>query len=75
MRRFSDPYRTTARFNSTCSQCGKTLTKGDPIVYDKMRKLVYCLSEDENDCGSQILRDVQAERSMDQYGTDVMYDY
>jgi len=67
----SDPYRTTARFNSTCSMCGKTINKGDSIVYDKYRRLVYCLSDSQPDCGSNVLQSVQAERSYDQYGTDI----
>lgn len=66
----SDPYRTIARFNSNCSVCGKPIKKGDPIVYDKYRKLVYCLSVDQN-CGNDVLISVQAEKSMDQYGTDI----
>jgi len=67
----SDPYRTQARFSSTCSQCGKTINKGDSIVYDKYRRLVYCLSPDVSDCGTSVLQGVQAERSFDQYGTDI----
>lgn len=70
-RRFSDPYLTRAKFRSTCSNCGKVVNKGDSIVYDKFRKLVYCIQETGSDCGSEILRTVQAERSMDQYGTDI----
>lgn len=66
MRNFSDPYRTIARFKSTCDTCKDTVTKGQAIVYDKMRKRVYCWK-----CGQEILRGVQAERSMDMYGTDI----
>ena len=71
----SDPHKTIARFNSTCSTCGKSINKGDDIVYDKYRKLVYCLSSVDIDCGSELLRSIQAEKSMDQFGTDCMYDY
>ena len=67
----SDPYRTTARFNSICSQCGKAIKKNDGIVYDKYRKLVYCFSSIEPSCGSELLRSIEAEKSMDQYGTDI----
>ena len=65
-KKFADPYRTEARFNSKCSVCEKPIKKGDSIVYDKMRRLVYCA-----DCGASIIRGVQAEKSMDQYGTDI----
>lgn len=66
-----DPYLTRAKFSGTCSTCGKRIDKGDSIVYDKYRKLVYCIDESKKDCGSQLLRDIQAEKSMDQYGTDI----
>ena len=65
-KRFSDPYRTTARFKSFCASCHKVIVKGDSIIYDKMRRLVYC-----ERCGAEILRGVQAEKSMEQYGTDI----
>jgi len=47
----------------------KTTNKGDQIVYDKYRKLVFCL----NGCGEgeSILQGVRAEKSMDEYGTDI----
>ena len=68
MRKYTgDPYKTTARFQSSCSSCKKTINKGDSIVYDKFRRLVYCLPG----CGAEILQGVQAEKSMDQYGTDI----
>ena len=67
----SDPYRTMARFNSTCSTCGKSIKKGDSIVYDKYRKLVYCLSDNVPACGTELLKSIQAEKSYDQYGTDI----
>jgi len=65
----TDPYQTTARFKSACSGCSKTINKGDQIVYDKYRKLVFCL----NGCGEgeSILQGVRAEKSFDQYGTDI----
>ena len=63
---FSDPYRTIARFDSTCSVCHKIIKKDDPIVYDRMRRLVYCA-----DCGYSVIQGVKAERSMEQYGTDI----
>jgi len=69
----TDPYQTTARFNSVCSGCGKKIKKGDPIVYDRYRKLVFCL--DGCGEGESILKGVRAEKSMDQFGTDIMYDY
>ena len=63
----TDPYRTIAQFHSTCSQCGNTIKRGDSIVYDRYRKLVYCMPE----CGTEILKSINAEKSMDQYGTDI----
>ena len=32
-KRGGDPYRTNARFNSTCHTCKKQIRKGDPIIY------------------------------------------
>ena len=64
--RYSDPYRTDARFNSICTGCGKTITKGTPIVYVPNEKKAYHI-----DCDGGIMRGLQAERSMDQYGTDI----
>jgi hypothetical protein len=68
MRRFSDPYSTIARFPSRCSisSCQAKINKGDSIVYDKMRGLVYCRL-----CGEPVLDNVRAEKSMEQYGTDI----
>ncbi len=40
--KFSDPYETTAKFNSVCSHCTGRIKKGDPVVYDKMRGKIYC---------------------------------
>jgi len=57
-RKFSDPYLTKARFKSQCSNCGKTIEKYDSIVYDKYRKLVYCISGTGNDCGTSVLNGV-----------------
>ena len=67
-KKFSDPYYTTAKFDSYCSSCKKEIKKGKPIVYDKMRSLVYC---DAENCGESVMRSVRAEKSMDQYGTDI----
>jgi hypothetical protein len=68
MSRYSDPYRTTAKFNSKCSNCGKPIKKADPIVYDKYKGKVYC---DKCEAGEQIMEGLSRERSMDAYGTDI----
>lgn len=65
-RRYQDPYRTEARFNSNCATCKKPIKKGE--------KIVYCPNDREahhEECGSGIMRGLQSERSMDQYGTDI----
>ena len=64
--RYSEPYETTAKFNSSCSSCKKQIKKGDAIVYDKYRGKVYCSA-----CGDEVMQGVRAERSMEQYGTDI----
>ena len=71
MKRYSDPYYTTARFNSNCSVYGKAIKTDDSIIYDKYHKMVYCLSNTDPDCGSEVMRGLRAEKSMDQYGTDI----
>ena len=68
MKRYSDPYRTTAKFNSKCSHCGKPIKKADPIVYDKNKGKVYC---GNCEAGDEIMNGLRAEKSMEQYGTDI----
>jgi hypothetical protein len=66
--KFSDPYETTAKFDSYCSHCSCKIKKGDDIVYDKMRGKVYC-----NSCnaGIEVMQGTRHEKSMDLYGTDI----
>jgi len=66
-----DPYKTSAFFNCKCSNCGKDIKRGESIVYDKYRKLVYCLHKTATDCGSELLQSIRAEKSMDEFGTDI----
>jgi hypothetical protein len=40
---------TTARFKSTCPKTGKTLVKGDRILYDPITKTAYSLDCDFNE--------------------------
>jgi len=37
-----DPYWTTARFQSSCRHCGRTIKKGEDIFYYPKQKAVYC---------------------------------
>lgn len=67
-KKFSDPYETFAKFNCTCSACSCKIRKGDKIVYDKMRSLVYC---DSCPAGRQVMEGTRAAISYDNYGTDI----
>jgi hypothetical protein len=40
-------YVTTAKFNSKCAETGAKITKGEAILYDKEKKLVYCKSSNK----------------------------
>lgn len=40
---------TTARFKSTCPKTGKTLVKGDKILYDPNTKTAYSIDVDLTD--------------------------
>lgn len=68
LRAYADPYRTVARFSSVCcvTSCQAKIKAGDSIVYDRDRKKVYCIH-----CGAEILDNIRAEKSMEQYGTDI----
>lgn len=62
MKRYSDPYWTTARFTSKCSSCGTTLKKGDDIVYDRYHGKVYCRK-----CGEEVMKGLALEKDTDQF--------
>ena len=65
-KRYQDPYKTDARFNSTCAKCGKEIKKGARIVYVPNERKAY-----HEECAEDIMQGLRAERSMDQYGTDI----
>ena len=64
--RYRDPYRTEARFNSTCATCKESIKKGEKIIYSPNDREAH-----HEKCGAEIMRGLQAEKSMDQYGTDI----
>jgi hypothetical protein len=64
--KFSDPYITTAKFNSICHTCNKPIIKGNSIVYDKMRGFVY-----HENCAADIMQATREAKSFDNYGTDI----
>jgi len=66
--KFSDPYETTAKFNSVCSHCTGRIKKGDPVVYNKMRGKIYCSC---CNAGTEIMQGTRSEKSFDLYGTDI----
>lgn len=66
------PYWTTARFNSTCS-CGKKIQVGDKIFYRGKSRTLPAKAVCEK-CGIPWEYDIKAEESMEQYGTDIMFD-
>lgn len=37
----------TAKFKSKCQETGKTINKGDTILYDPSLKVAYCQSSEE----------------------------
>ena len=48
MKRYSnDPMMITARFNSTCSETGKLILKGDTVLYYPISRKVYKLSAEK----------------------------
>jgi len=61
----ADPHWTTARFSSVCS-CGNHIAKGDRIFYYPSNRTATC-----EKCGKHGDRDLQSEKSFDQYGTDI----
>lgn len=56
-----DPYWLTARFDSTCRQCGRPIHKGDELFYFPRTKTPYC-----SKCGENHSRRFQAEAA-DEY--------
>ena len=65
-KRSRDPYITKARFESKCAKCNVRIPKGINIVYVPNEQKVYHL-----ECGNDIMNGLRAEKSMDQYGTDI----
>lgn len=63
---YCDPYQTTAKFNSKCASCKEVIPKGVNIVYDPNEKKAYHLA-----CGQDIMDGLRAEKSMDEFGTDI----
>jgi hypothetical protein len=66
MKHYQDPYQTKARFESKCAKCKETIPKGINIVYVPNDKKAYHL-----ECGQDILDGLRAEKSMDEFGTDI----
>lgn len=58
----------TAKYNSACA-CGKRVKRGDRVAYYPHKRKVVCV-----DCTREVENGEQAERSMERYGTDCMYD-
>lgn len=61
-----DPYMIQARFLCTCSDCKKAIKKGEIIIYAPLIRKVFC-----EKCGEPVMRALQAEQSMDNFGTDI----
>ena len=58
MARYSnDPRWVTARFDSECTGCRKTIRRGQPAFYYPRTRDVLC---DRDDCGGQASRDFEA---------------
>lgn len=47
MKRDNSPYMTTAKFASVCQETGKSIRKGDDILYYPRTKAVFCASSKE----------------------------
>ncbi len=55
-----------AKFSSTCAGCNSIIKKGEDIIYDPNNRKAY-----HKECGQDIKRGLDAERSMEMYGTDI----
>lgn len=66
MKKYSDPFWISARFESKCSNCGVSIKKNDRITVDRYRGMVYCTL-----CGEDVMKGLAREKSMDEFGTDI----
>jgi len=56
-----------AKFNNTC-KCGKPIVKGQDVLFYSSLNNKCCLCVD---CSQEQRNALRAERSMEQYGTDI----
>lgn len=62
----------TAKFKSTCSETGRTIKKGDNVIYDPAARKVYHMESKT----AQTFEQAQEDRSMSNYINDVLeYNY
>jgi len=62
----NDPFMMQAKFSCSCPDCKKAIKKGDIIIYVPLSRKAYC-----EQCGEPVMRSLQAEKSMDNFGTDI----
>lgn len=67
---WTNPRWIKARYTGECCSCSRKIKRGDNIVYFPRTKKTQC-----EVCGEDTMKGERAERSMERFGTDIMYDY
>jgi len=62
----NDPFMMQAKYLCSCAECKKAIKKGEIIIYVPLTRKAFCET-----CGEPVMRSLQAEKSMDNFGTDI----